>query len=175
MEDLSKLAIHTGLDQDESEKVAAGLLSVLKKSKNLEKDQFKEITEKVSGFEQALKQYERKEFRKNLPNPAMMLLPRPGFAPPGPPPSVIIAAAYKGIRRAIRNDKDAGNTKDTVQSLTKAGIDEEKVLAFIPIFILLVKEETNVDVGDILRLPSDDADEKEEADSGAAVQAHALL
>jgi hypothetical protein len=92
----------------------------------------------------------------------MMLLPRPDFAPPGPPPPVIIAAAVKGIRKALRNDKDAGNTKDTVQSLAKEGIQEEKITAFIPVFILFVNEETNIETENIIRLPSDDADEKQE-------------
>jgi hypothetical protein len=162
MDDLSKLAIHTGLSQDESEQVIGSLLSVLKRSKNLKKDQFKEILDTLSGFEDCLKQYEKKEFRKKPPNPAMMLLPRPDFAPPGPPPPVIIAAAVKGIRKALRNDKDAGNTKDTVQSLAKEGIQEEKITAFIPVFILFVKEQTNIETENIIRLPSDDADEKQE-------------
>ena len=170
MEDLSKLAVHNGLDQDETEMVAGGLLSVLKKSKNMEKDQLKEITENVPGFADALKRYERKEFRKNLPNPAMMLLPRPDFAPPGPPPPVVISAAAKGIRKALRKDKDAGNTKDTIEFLNKAGIDEDKVLAFIPVFILFVKEQTSIDFENIIRLPSDDEGDtqEEEQKSGSA-------
>ena len=168
MEDLSKLAIHNGLDQDETEMVAGGLLSVLKKSKNVEKDQLKKITESVPGFADALKRCERKEFRKKIPNPAMMLLPRPDFAPPGPPPPVIISAASKGIRKAFRKDKDAGNTRDTIFSLTKAGIDEEKIMAFIPVFILFVKEQTSVEVENIIRLPSDD--EGEEKEGGSATE-----
>jgi hypothetical protein len=161
MEDLLQLAAHCGLSKEDGEETTCALLSVLKKSKNLEKDRFQEILQGISGSEDALKQHERGNFRKNLPNPAMMLLPRPGLAPPGPPPPVVIMAAAKGIGKAFRKDKDAGNTKDIVTALTKNSVDEANILTFIPVFILFVKEQTDIDVGEIVCLPvsSDDAGE----------------
>ena len=157
MEELLSLAQRGGLEQDEGEAVVGALLSVLKQSKNLEKDIFeKQILAKIEGGSDALKKHERKEFRKNLPNPATMLLPRPAFAPPGPPPPIVLKAAANGIGRALRKDKDASNTQDAIKDLSKRGIEKEKVLAFVPVFVLYVQEKTATDVSQILRLPPDD-------------------
>lgn len=43
-------------------------MAVLKKSKNMDKAEFKKILESIDGSEDALKAYERKMFRTNFPN-----------------------------------------------------------------------------------------------------------
>jgi len=152
------LAARCGLGLEEAEAATGALLSVLKKSKNLE--DFPKVVEGIHGME-TLKKYERQAFRKKLPNPAMMLLPRPDFAPPGPPPTVILKAAATGIKKSQRRDKDAGHTQDVITELTKSGIERDSILTFIPVFIAYVQEKTGTDVSNILCLPPDKEAEKD--------------
>ena len=87
----------------------------------------------------------------------MMLLPRPQFAPPGPPPPVVIRAAAKGIGKALRKDKDAGNTKDVIKALAKdCQIEETKIISFVPIFVAFVEESAGLNVENVLRLPAEE-------------------
>jgi len=160
MDELRSLAPYSGLEPDVVEAVAGGLLAVLKKSKNVEKDEFQKLLEKIDGSTDTLKAYEKQAFRKKLPNPATMLLPRPDVAPPGPPPPVIIKSAYTAVKKATRKDKDAGNTKDLVEEMVKCGIEEEKIVAFISVFITFVQEKTDMDISHVLRLPEEEEQKK---------------
>ena len=155
MEELKTNAIHCGLSEEQAELATGGFLSVLKKSKKLEDDDTKKIMESVNA-EQALKDYDSMAFKASLPKPSpMMLLPRPAFAPPGPPPPVIINILAKSIKKATRKDKDAGNTEDTVKLLKKKGLEEEGILKFMQVFIGVVEEKASIDISEILVLPED--------------------
>ena len=91
----------------------------------------------------------------------MMLLPRPDFAPPGPPPPVVIKALLgTAIKKAIRKDKDAGNSQDLVKEVAKINsIEEEKLIDFIKIVIVFVQTKADADVPNILRLPEEESEE----------------
>lgn len=143
------------LTPEQAEACIGGFLSVVKKSKTVDKKQFADLMDALpgDGHAEAIKVYEKKVFRKNLPNPAMMLLPRPDFAPPGPPPPVVIQSLSKGISKASRKDKDAGNTQDAIGALVSLwDIQVVKAVEFMRIFVIYVTEETGVNLSDILRI-----------------------
>lgn len=152
MEELTKLAVHCGLDKDAASLATGGFLNVLSKSKHLEKETYDKIVTRMDA-KKAVRDYQKASTWNALPNPVTMLLPRPAFAPPGPPPWVVASAFKKAIRKATRDDKDAGNTEETVNLLKKRKLEEENILKFMQVFIAYVEKEMELDVSEILCLP----------------------
>lgn len=151
-EELIAGAAHCGLDLEPAELATGGWLNVLKKSKELDDGAFDKIVDCIDGKD-LLKAYQNAEFKSSLPNPMTMLLPRPDFAPPGPPPWVIGKKIHKAVKKARRADKDAGNTQDTVKFLKKKGLEEESIINYLEMFNLFVQEKLKIDLSDVLCLP----------------------
>jgi len=154
-DDLQKAATYCNLDEESAELVTGGLLTVLQKSQNLEKDTLTKILDSIPNSDKIIANYRSAAFRAALPNPATMLLPRPDFAPPGPPPWVVVGTLAKGIKKVTRTDKDVGNTQEVFQFLVqKKHMDERAVLLYMEAFTVAVKDRCNVDLEDILCLPA---------------------
>ena len=163
MEELTPLAGHCGLGEEPAELAVGGFLSVLKKSQKLEKEDFTKIDD-----ETIRKKYERAVLKNSLPNPLMMLLPRPDFAPPGPPPLMVAKAITKKVRKARRKDKDAGNTADAIEFLTKKSkLERYKLIQFMQVFIIYVEKEKGIDISEILCLLSENDGGDAEAEDAA--------
>lgn len=160
-EELKHAAAYCGLDDEPAALALGGFFCVLKKSQNLaksdddddKKQAYVTIMNGIVDSQQMLQDYESTAFRASLPNPLTMLLPRPDFAPPGPPPWVVGRALAKGIKKATRQDKDAGNTQEVVHVLVKKGLEEAAVLGFMETFIGFVYNNWQTDLTDILCLP----------------------
>mmetsp|Transcript_7482 Transcript_7482/g.17968 ORF Transcript_7482/g.17968 Transcript_7482/m.17968 type:complete len:181 (-) Transcript_7482:143-685(-) len=178
MDELKEAAVHCGLSSEQTEFATGGFLSVLKKSAKLKKnkdndnkdnnndDVLDKAMNLIAGEEETavaqalLKEYESTEFKDKLPKPSLtMLIPRPVFAPPGPPPPVIASIMGKAIRKMTRKDKDAGNTEDAIKLMIKKGLhmEEEGILKFMAVFIAFMEEKGDLEiVSEILVLPEED-------------------
>lgn len=152
-------------DENDAKAIIGAFLNVLSQSKNLGDgvEMPKDVLEKMPGSADIMKKYQRGEFTKSVAKQgtnmavSSLLLPRPPGVPPGPPPPVVLYQAGKAVHKALRKDKDAGNTKDCIVSLSKSRqIEQEHLVALIPLFADYVTEKTSVvTVREILRMPQD--------------------
>ena len=154
MDELKESAAHCGMeDEEQVELCIGGFIGVLKKSENFDDSNVDKIIETI-GAEEAVKAYEKVEFRKGLPkpNPIIMALPKPM---PGPPPVMILSAVAKGIRRKKREDKDVMHTEDAIKNLKGWKLKEEVIVKFMEVFVVFVEEKNQMDISEILCLPEE--------------------
>ena len=151
MDELKESAAHCGMEEEEqAELCIGGFIGVLKKSEHFEDAKVDQIIASI-GAEEAVKAYEKVEFRKGLPkpNPIIIALKRT----PGPPPVMVARAIAKGIRRKKRDDKDAMHTEDVISNLKGRKLKEEVIVKFMEVFVVFVEEKNQMDISEVLCLP----------------------